>query len=533
MHLLGLSRIAGEPVAPSGHCFRAVDSSADAYLAPEFHSATPEQARQACEVAAGAAGAFADTPALRRAEFLRALADRLSDSEKELVERADLETTLGADCLRRELAHAAHQLTLFAEELEDGSWLDARVEIADPERRTGPRPDHRSMRVPLGPVAVFASAAYPFAHSVLGSDVAGALAAGCPVVVKAHPAHPGTAALLAGIVSHELAVARLPAGAFSLLFDDGNGAGHELVTHPAMRGVAFCGTRKGGRAIMDLAAARAAPIPVYAEMGAANPVFLLPGALRFRAQALAEELHAAFNHRAGQAASRPGLFFVTAGEDADDFLDLLTKAVRATPAAPLMSRPAHDNYLALIGARAQDSELRVLAAGPRQGAGPWMVAPAVFLVDAPVFRARPDLADEVSGPSVLVVQCVDKEDMLESARAIPGAITAGVYAEALESGFASKLLRVLRERAGRVVYNGHAEGLEASRAIVHGGPYPATSDGRESCTGATSMLRFTRRVCFQNYPDAMLPEELRDENPLGIPRLVDGLYSLSPVERKR
>ncbi len=532
MPILGLSRIAGEPAEPSGRAFRAIDPAADAYLPPEFHAATPEQARQACELAARAAEAFADTPPLRRAEFLRSLAGRLLDAESELVERADNETALGSTRLKCELARTAAQLNLFAEELEDGSWLDARVETADPQRLPTPKPDHRSICRPVGPVAVFASSLYPFAHSVIGCDAAGALAAGCPVVVKAHPAHPGTSALIASIVAGELAAARLPAGAFSVLFDDGDDTGRELVTHPEVCAVAYSGTRKGGRALTALAAARERPIPVYAEMGAANPVFLLPGALRFRPDAIAAELHESFTHNAGQTASRPGLVFLVAGEDSDAFLDRLARAVRATPALPMLSPGAHAAYQAVLSARAHDADLRVLAAGPREGCGAWAAAPALFFTDAAAFRGRADLGDEVRGPLALVVQCVDKTDMMQTARMLPGALAAAVYAETLESGMASRLMRVLSDKAGRVVFNGATSGVEVSRAVVHGGPYPATSDGRSTSMGSVSLQRFTRRVCYQNHPDDMLPAELRDANPTGIPRLVDGLYCISPIDRR-
>lgn len=532
MPLVGLSRIAGTLAELSGRVFHAVNPATGEAILPEFQAATPDQVLRACLAAEHAAPTFAALPLPKRAEFLRVLADRLLDAESELVERAMKETALDATRLKGELARTARQLTLFAEDLEEGSWAGARIETGDRTRKPTPKPDHRSMRRPVGPVAIFGASNFPFAYSVAGCDTAAALAAGCPVVVKAHPAHPGVSALTGEIIAAAAESCKLPAGVFSLLFDEGHAVGAALVTHPLVRAVAFTGSRKGGRALMDLAAARPHPIPVYAEMGATNPVFLLPAALRFRCDEIVAGLHASCTAGAGQFCTKPGVIVLQTGEDADAFLDKFAQTIRNTPATPMLSPSIHANYISGITARSEDADLRVLAAGPRNNGGPYSAGPAIFVTDAAVFRARRDLSEEIFGPTSLVVQCVDKEEMLEIARHMEGALAAAVHSESLESQYAGKLMALLQEKVGRVVHNGYTTGVEVSRAIVHGGPYPATSDGRSSSVGSTAMFRFTRRVCYQEYPDDMLPAELKDANPLNLTRLVDGLYTTAPVDRR-
>ncbi len=532
MPLVGLSRIAGNLAELSGRVFQAYNPATGEAILPEFQAATPDQALRACVAAKNAAPAFAALPVLKRAEFLRVLADRLLDAEYELVGRAVKETALDAGRLKGELARTARQLTLFAEDLEEGSWADARIETGDRDRTPSPRPDHRSMRRPVGPVAIFGASNFPFAYSVAGCDTAAALAAGCPVLVKAHPAHPGVSALTGEIVAAAVEACKLPPGVFSLLFDDGHEVGRALVTNPFVSAVAFTGSSKGGRALMDLAAARTHPIPVYAEMGATNPVFLLPDALRFRRDEIVAGLHASCTAGAGQFCTKPGLIVVQSGEEADAFLDKFSQLVRNTPATAMLSPAIHANFISGITARSEDPDLRVLAAGPRNTGGPYSAGPAIFVTDAAVFRAGPHLSEEIFGPTALVVQCADKEEMLEIARHLEGAIAASVHSEPPESRYAGKLMALLQEKVGRVVHNGYTTGVEVSRAIVHGGPYPATSDGRSSSVGSTAIFRFTRRVCYQEFPDEMLPAELRDANPLHITRLVDGLHTTSSVDRK-
>lgn len=528
----GFSRLAGKLAGPAGRTFRAVDPATGETLSPDFHRASPADLETACLAAHETAPAFAALPVKQRAAFLRDLAGRLLDAETRLVGRAMRETALDSARLKGELARTARQLTLFAEDLDEGSHADARIETGDRARKPTPKPDHRSMRRPLGPVAVFGASNFPFAYSVAGCDTASALAAGCPVIVKAHPAHPGVSALTGEIVAGAIAAGGLPAGVFSLLFDDGHEVGRALVSHPLVRAVAFTGSAKGGRAIMDLAAARPYPIPVYAEMGAANPVFLLPGALRLRGAEIASGLHASCTAGAGQFCTKPGLIVVRAGGDTDAFLDKFARLIRGTPPVPMLSPSIHANCIAGITGRSGDAGLRVLASGPGDAAGPYSAGPTVFVTDAAVFLSRPDLSEEIFGPTSLVVRCADEEEMLEVARRLAPALVAATHSESLESHYAGKLMALLGEKVGRIVHNGHTTGVEVSRAIVHGGPYPATSDGRTSSVGSTAIFRFTRRLCYQDCPDGMLPPELRDANPLGITRLVNGRRTAAPVDRR-
>lgn len=533
MPLVGLSRIAGELAETSGRVFRAVDPTSGETLAPDFIAAGEAEMEEACVAAARAAPEFAAPPAKKRAAFLRLLAGNLFANEATLVDRAVRETALEAGRLRGEIERTVRQLLLFAEELDAGAWLDARIETGNPDRKPTPKPDHRSMRIPVGPVVVFGASNFPFAYSVAGCDTAAAFAAGCPVIAKAHPAHPGVSALTGEIVANSVAESGLPAGVFSLLFDDGHAVGAALTRHPLVKAVAFTGSRRGGRALMDLAAARAHPIPVYAEMGSVNPVFLLPGALAARAEEITAGLHTSCTAGVGQFCTQPGIIAVLAGPETDAFLESFAARVKTTAPAPMLSPAIHAAYLAGTGTRSAKPELSVLAAVQRADAGPLAAGPVIFTVDARRFHADPELRDEIFGPTSLVVLCSSPEEMLTLARTLEGSIAAAVHAEPDDGELANKLLGILAEKAGRVVFNGYTTGVEVSRAIVHGGPYPATSDGRTSSVGATAMLRFTRRICFQNYPDAALPPELRDANPLGIPRLTDGLYSSSRVSEDR
>lgn len=525
MKIAVTSIVAGVPAAVTGKVFRAVNPATGATLTPDFHAATDEQVDLACRAASEAAPEYAAAAPSVRADFLRDIAARLTAGAGALVAQAALETGLDPERLRGEVTRTAYQLTLFAEELVSGAIFDARIETGDASRRPSPKPDHRSMRIPVGPVAVFGASNFPFAYSVCGCDTAAALAAGCPVIAKAHPAQPGTAALTAAFVLESVAACGFPAGTFSLIFDAGIEAGRALVKHPAIRAVAFTGSRRGGRALMDLAAARPEPVPVYAEMGSSNPVFLSRAALEARGDAILAGLHASCVNGAGQFCTQPGLIFLHEDPVSTAFLDRLAAAFRATPGAAMLSPAIHKAYVSGTGVRAKTAGVRTLAEASAKDAGPFAAGPVLFATNAATYRSRHALGDEIFGPTSLAVLCPDEETMLGIARDLEGCIAAAVHAQPEDAAFAGRLFGVLAERAGRVVADGWTTGVEVSRAMVHGGPYPATSDGRTSSVGTTAAARFMRRVCYQTLPDALLPEVLRDANPFGILRLVDGKYS--------
>ncbi|HLJ74623.1 MAG TPA: aldehyde dehydrogenase (NADP(+)) [Thermoanaerobaculia bacterium] len=430
----------------------------------------------------------------QKGEMLRAIAARLEADGDAIIETANRETSLGLPRLKGELARTCNQIRMFAALVEEGSWVDARIDHG--------KVDVRSMRRPIGPVAVFGASNFPLAFSVPGGDTASALAAGCPVVVKAHPAHPQTSKLTARAIG-----AVVPAGVFALI--EGFEEGIDLVKHPRIQAVAFTGSRRGGRALMDLAAARREPIPVYAEMGSINPVFILPNAMRDRGAEIAAGMHASVTLGAGQFCTNPGLIIAN---PSNTFLDELSKKIAATPCAPMLTPSIADAYRSGVEKFAKLVNRRTHVDG---GA-------ALFTTNAKTFLGREELMEEVFGPSTLVVECDTRDRMLDVARALEGQLTATIHAN--EGDDYAELVRILETKAGRVVFNGFPTGVEVLPAMVHGGPYPATSDGRSTSVGTHAIERFTRYVAWQNAPDAALPDELKESNPHGVRRMVDGRF---------
>ena len=430
-----------------------------------------------------------------KAELLRAIASSLEADGDVLIDTAHRETHLGIPRLKNELARTCNQLRMFAALVEEGSWVDARIDHG--------KVDVRSMLRPLGPVAVFGASNFPLAFSVPGGDTASALAAGCPVIVKAHPAHPETSRIAGRAIE-----AVIPDGVFALV--EGFEAGIELVKHPLIKAVAFTGSRKGGRALMDIAAARPEPIPVFAEMGSINPVFILPGALRERGAEIAAGLHASVTLGAGQFCTNPGLIIAS---KANEFVDELAAKISATPCAPMLTPSIAETYRAAVARFTKLANQRALVEG---GA-------ALFTTDASTFLQHEELMEEVFGPSTVVVECESRERMLAVAHALEGQLTATIHAA--EGDDYRDLLKILETKVGRVVFNGYPTGVEVVHAMVHGGPYPATSDSRSTSVGTRAIERFARPVAWQNAPEAILPDELKDLNPLGIRRMIDGHFS--------
>jgi len=499
--------------------FQAVNPATGERLEPSFPVAWEEDVARACALTAEAFDAYARTSPETRAAFLRAIAEGLESGGEEIVARAHAETALPLPRLRSELARTSGQLRLFASVIDEGSWVDARIDTADPNR-TPPKPDVRSMRRPIGPVAVFGASNFPLAFSTAGGDTASALAAGNPVIVKAHPAHPGTSELVARVIASSIERCVLPRGTFALLFDDGIEVGRALVQHPAIRAVGFTGSRRGGEALMRLAAQRPEPIPVYAEMGSVNPVVVFPDALRERAAAIADGLHASFTLGVGQFCTNPGVVLVPTGSDGDAFVNLLTERTRATAAGAMLTPSISAAYregqssLAKHGAElvARGSEGSFAASGE---AALWQVAAERALDE-------PGLLEEVFGPSTLVVRYADLAEVEKFVQALDGQLTATVHALPNELRDHEHLVALLATKAGRLVANQFPTGVEVNHAMVHGGPFPATSDGRSTSVGTHAIERFTRYVAYQNWPDDALPEELRDANPRGIWRLANG-----------
>ena len=511
--------IAGQHSRAGSQPFHAERADTGEALDPAFMEATEAEIHEACTAAAAAADDYAAQPLAQRAAFLEAIATGLEARAEAFVTRTALETGLPEPRLRGELARTSGQLRLFARVVRRGDFLGVRIDHGDPHRSPAPKPDVRQYRIPLGPVAVFGASNFPLAFSVCGGDTASALAAGCPVIAKGHPAHPGTSAIAAEAVAEAIAATGMPAGVFSLLQGATHALGQRLVEHPAIRAVGFTGSRQAGLALQAIAAARPVPIPVYAEMGSVNPLFILPGALAERAATIADGLAGSFSLGCGQFCTKPGLVFLPRGEDGERFKAALAEAVASLPAGTML----HGGILAAYEAgcerlEAADGVTR-LACG---ASAPGRASPRLYATDAARFLANPQLAEEIFGPVTLLVEVETPTQMSTIAAQLEGQLTAAVHGTEVELGASQVLLDTLQQRAGRVLCNGYPTGVEVGEAMVHGGPYPATTDSRTTSVGTRAIERFLRPVCLQDMPASALPAPLRDDNPLGLPRLVDG-----------
>lgn len=523
MNLEGISLIGFGAGSPGGKQFRAHDPARGIALEPAFSSAGHADVERACFLAGQAAPVLAAMGGAERGRLLRAIAAKIEAQAAPLVARAMQETALGEARLQGEVTRTVNQLRQQAGVAEAGEWRDARIETALPDRKPLPRPDHRSMLRALGPVVVFGSSNFPFAYSVAGGDTASALAAGCPVIVKAHPAHPGVSEMVGRLVAAAVRECEWPEGTFSLLFDAGFEVGQALVRHPAVRAVGFTGSRHGGRALMDIAAARPEPIPVYAEMGSINPVFLMPGALSERGEAIAEGLATSATLSVGQFCTSPGVVVLERGPVAEAFVRKLAQRLGAVPEAAMLHPGIKANFDRAVKERANVTGARTLVAGA--STGKCSAAPVWFETDAETFCGTAALKEEIFGPSAIIVWCRHRNEVLLVARSLEGGLTAAIHAAGSETAEQAALVAVLADKVGRVILNGFPTGLEVSTAIVHGGPYPATSDGRSTAVGTRAITRWARLVCYQNFADELLPPELQNANPLKLRRMVNGEWT--------
>lgn len=512
--------------ARGGAGFQSANPQTGELLAPVFYSASLAEVNAAVELAAEAFSSYSQASGKAKAAFLRLAADGFEARRDDLAGRANLETALPMPRLLGEVGRTANQLRLFAGVVEEGSWVQARIDPALPDRKPLPRPDIRSMLRPLGPVAVFGASNFPMAFSVAGGDTASALAAGCPVVVKAHPAHPGTSELAAQILANAVAESGLHPGVFSMLFDAGIEVGAALVRHPLIRAVAFTGSLRGGRALMDLAAARPDPIPCFTEMSSGNPVFVLPGALKKGAKELASGLFGSFTLGAGQFCTKPGIVLLSESDEASDFVLELCGRVDLSESSTLLTPGIAREYSRATQAR--ESQVKQIAnAREPERASAFAARAKLFQTSVDGLIANPSFADEIFGPDTLIVQCRKPEDFLRAAAALEGHLTATLLGTEEDLAENSELVRILEQKAGRLIFNGFPTGVEVTHAMVHGGPYPATSDPRFTSVGSLAIFRFARPVCFQGFPQALLPVALQDENPLGIARMQDGKPEIS------
>ncbi len=521
--LRGEHFVAGAAEVGGGSTFTAIDPHTGAPVGPGYAEATLAQVERACAGAAAAKQPFLDTSAASRAALLRGIADGLLDLGDELLACYGAETALPRGRAEAERGRTASQLRLYASLIEDGSWVDAYIDRADPQRQPQPKPDLRRMLVGIGPVVVFGASNFPLAYSVAGGDTASALAAGCPVVVKGHPAHPGTSELVGRVIHDAVRAHGLPAGTFSLLHGRSHELGTRLVQHPAIAAVGFTGSHRGGRALFDLAAARPEPIPVFAEMGSMNPVLILPRAMAARGAAIATQLANSALLASGQFCTSPGLVLWQRGAGDESFLATLKQHLGAAAAAPTVHPSIKQGYDAAFAELAQ-LPVEIAARGPA-GPGATAVCPTLLSATATAVQAHPRLRTEIYGPAVLAVACDRRAELLQLAGSLHGHLTATVHGDGDDFAAFADVIAVLRSKVGRLLANGVPTGVEVCGAMVHGGPYPAATDARFSAVGPTAILRWARPVCWQDWPHDLLPPELQDHNPRGIRRTVDGAAS--------
>jgi NADP-dependent aldehyde dehydrogenase len=491
------------------HQFRAINPFTGEALEPAFAVTSGGEVDEL--VRAAATDALADAGA--RAGLLEAVANEIEADADAIIERAGLETALPEARLRGELARTTGQLRVFAQVASEGSWVDARIDTADSTREPLPKPDVRSMLVPIGPVVVFGASNFPLAFSVAGGDTASAWAAGNPVIVKVHPAHPGTSRLVGKSIVRAIAKCGLDDGVIGLAYDDGHEVGTQLVSHPGVKAVGFTGSQSGGLALAKLAASREVPIPVFAEMGSINPVVVMPGALVDSGDGLAGGLIGSCTLGVGQFCTNPGLVIVPAGGPGDALVERMAELVRAADLPPMLTPGITETY--------QSGSARLVDAGAR------LVAEGASGTKARLFEIgldalEPALLQEVFGPSTLVVRYDDVDTLVAAIRSLEGQLTATLHAGPDDQ--VAEIWSALSDRVGRILFGGYPTGVEVNHSMVHGGPWPATTDGSTTSVGTRAIRRFARLLAFQGAPQELLPPELRDGNPRGISRLVDGKF---------
>ena len=522
MTIRGEMLIGGAAERGTGSEFRGFSPASHEHLEPSFASAVLSDVDRACALAAEAFESYRITPPDVRAAFLEAIAANLETDAEAIAARAMAETGLPEVRVRGELGRTTGQLRLFARVLRDGGYLDVRIDTAMPER-SPPRADIRLVHQPLGPVVVFGASNFPLAFSVAGGDTASALAAGCPVIVKAHHAHPGTSELAGRAIQKAAADCGLSEGTFSLLYGDGRTIGTALVADARVQAVGFTGSRSGGMALVAVSQARSQPIPVYAEMSSVNPVILLPGALAERGAQIGVAFAGALTLGAGQFCTNPGVLLAIEGSDIDAFVAGARGVIADLAPATMLTPGIYNAYRAAVDALATNPRAaRVIEGLVGEGV---VSQPNLFATTADDFLADHSLSEEAFGATALLVRCANAEQLGAVLDALEGQLTASVHVADSDLDLARDLMPKLERCAGRVLFNGFGTGVEVCDAMVHGGPYPSTSDGRSTSVGSLAIMRFLRPVCYQDVPEALLPDALKHDNPLGVPRRVDGVLA--------
>jgi len=516
--LLGHNYIGGSRSAAGTVKLQSVDASTGEALPGTFVQATPQEVDAAAKAAAAAYPAYRSLSAERRAQFLDAIADELDALGDDFVAVVCRETALPAARIQGERGRTSGQMRLFAKVLRRGDFYGARIDQALPERKPLPRPDLRQYRIGLGPVAVFGASNFPLAFSTAGGDTASALAAGCPVVFKAHSGHMATAEQVADAIIRAAEKTDMPAGVFNMIY--GGGVGEALVKHPAIQAVGFTGSLRGGRALCDMAAARAQPIPVFAEMSSINPVIVLPQALQARSETVARDLTASVVQGCGQFCTNPGLVIGIRSPQFSAFVQQVAGLINDQPAQTMLNAGTLSSYGKGLQKLLAHPGVTHLAGRAQQGN---QAQPQLFKADVGLLIDGDEvLQEEIFGPTTVFVEVADQAQLSAALHGLHGQLTATIIGEPGDFEQFGELTPLLEQKVGRILLNGYPTGVEVCDSMVHGGPYPATSDARGTSVGTLAIDRFLRPVCFQNYPDSLLPDPLKNANPLGIQRLVDG-----------
>jgi len=499
--------------------FNAFDPATLSEIDPPIAIAVDDDVAEACRLADRAFDAFRETPAVLRATFLETIAANIEELRAEILDRVSMETRLPRERLTLEFLRTVNQARLFASLLREGTWEGLLIERCLPDRLPFRRPDLRQRRIAVGPVAMFGSSNFPLAFTVAGGDTVSAFAAGCPVIVKGHPAHPGTSALVGLAVRRAVQTCGLDEGVFSLLQSPHNTLGAALTRDSRIKAVAFTGSRAGGLALSDIAKRRSEPIPVFAEMSSVNPVFLFPKALSVRAEEIAQGYVASLTVGAGQLCTNPGLVVAIEGPGLDLFLETAARAVAGSAAQVMLSTGIHAAYASGVEYFASHDKVVTIARGKSDAAANRGTA-ALFVTSAAEFIRHPELAREVFGAASLAIRAENIADVRAVLESLEGQLTITMHIEESDADLARPLLPLMERKAGRILANGWPTGVEVSRAMVHGGPFPATSDVSRTSVGAAAIERFLRPVCYQDVPEFLLPVALSDANPRALPQTV-------------
>lgn len=522
MEITGNNYIGNELSARGRKIFTAFDPGNQKILPGEFKDATEEEIDQAVTKAEEAFHVYRKVDTERRADFLQLVGEEIMRTGMKLIQRCREETGLPEARLLGERTRTVNQLNMFASLLREGSWVNASIDNATEEHPS--RPDIRQMQKAIGPVGVFGASNFPFAFSVAGGDTASALAAGCTVVVKGHPAHPGTSELTAEAIISAVEQSGMPDGTFSLLQGEGTEVGIKLVIHPLIKAVGFTGSFRGGKAIFDAAAGRNEPIPVYAEMGSVNPVFILPDALRSQRSPIAEGLVSSITLGAGQFCTNPGLVIVEDNEAFPEFKKEISTRLKEMPSSAMLTRGIRQAFGQGILEFLKVDGVSEIA----QGGGPdtqCLGRPFILQTSASTLIQNDVLSSEVFGPSSLFVLSKGKKDLHDIIRHLEGQLTVTIHATPKDLKEYGGIIELLERKAGRIILNGFPTGVEVCSSMIHGGPFPATTDSKTTSVGTLAIYRFCRPVCYQNFGEEWLPQELKSNNPKSILRLVNGKYT--------